>query len=298
MRARCASLKQIELAIPTDFMASKAQRGVSSNHAGGKTTVPFFPPHKRALSNRFEVLSSMPVSVEEEGCNTSDTSSTSAHFQRKKPRKQVRTGHHPVTRSLTNSDSTDLNPPNGEDPHAATNDDLQSPHGEGEPSESERDAEQVLTTNQGQSVEEQMNQMMVALQQKEEELVALREQVASTRNRTSDANASTSQGGPPRHPPPEISLESIQRTNSEGVRAQYMQTHYSMRPGYVKPYPLEVDMVPFPSDYRQPQFSKFNGTSSPHEHVAHFLAACQDTAHNGALLLRQFVQTLSGAAFT
>ena len=95
-----------------------------------------------------------------------------------------------------------------------------------------------------------MNQMMAALQQKEEELAALREQVANTRNRTSDANASTSQGGPPPHPPPEISLKSIQRMISEGVRAQYMQTHYSMRPGYVKPYPSEVDMVPFPSNYR------------------------------------------------
>jgi hypothetical protein len=49
-------------------------------------------------------------------------------------------------------------------------------------------------------------------------------------------------------------------TISEGVKAQYMQTHYSMNPGYVKPYPLEVDMVPFPDNYRQPQFTKFNGT--------------------------------------
>ena len=36
-------------------------------------------------------------------------------------------------------------------------------------------AKQVLATNQGQSIEEQMNQMMAALQQKEEELAALRE---------------------------------------------------------------------------------------------------------------------------
>src|SRR6266508_1414233 len=71
-----------------------------------------------------------------------------------------------------------------------------------------------------------------------------------------------------------------------------------MRPGYGKPYPPDVDLVPFPANYRQPQFSKFNGGGSPHEHIAHFLAACQDTAQNGALLLRQFVQTLSGPAFT
>jgi hypothetical protein len=44
-------------------------------------------------------------------------------------------------------------------------------------------------------------------------------------------------------------------------------------------------MVPFPGIYQQPQFRKFNGSGSPHEHVAHFLAACQVTAHNGALLL-------------
>jgi hypothetical protein len=86
-----------------------------------------------------------------------------------------------------------------------------------------------------------------------------------------------------------ISLKAIQRMIAEGVKAQYMQTHYSMRPRYVKLYPPEVDMVPFPSNYQQPQFSRFNGSGSPHEYVAHFLAACQDTAHNGALLLRQFV---------
>ena len=120
--------------------------------------------------------------------------------------------------------------------------------------------------------------------------------MANARNHTSNVNAWTSHSGP--RPPPEITLESIQRMISEGVRAQYMQTHYSMCLGYVKPYPPEVDMVPFPNNYRQPQFSKSNGTGSPHEHVAHFLAACQDTAHNGALLLRQFVQTLSSPTFT
>ena len=83
----------------------------------------------------------------------------------------------------------------------------------------------MLATNEGQSVEEQMNRMMAALQQKEEELAALREQVANTRNHTSDANASTSHNGPHPHPQPEITLESIQRMISECVKAQYMQTH-------------------------------------------------------------------------
>ena len=337
VRARRASLRQREMAIPTNSTSSWVRGNASSSHAGGTrgeikaatpkventTTLAYRPPHKRASSNRFEVFSSMPVSVEEKACNTSDTSSASAHFKRKKPRKQIPVGHRPVTRSLTSSGnsrnntiyvgsynplfddhsnfenelldtagSADLNPLNGEDPQASSGNGSPSSYSESEPSS----AEQVLATNQGQSVEEQMNQMMAALQQKEEELAALREQVANTRNRTNDVNASTSHNGP--HHQPEITLEAIQRMISEGVKAQYMQTHYSMRPGYVKPYPPEVDMVPFPNNYRQPQFSKFNGTGSPHEHVAHFLAACQDTTHNGALLLRQFVQTLSGPAFT
>jgi uncharacterized protein YoxC len=56
----------------------------------------------------------------------------------------------------------------------------------------------VLATNQGQSIEEQMNQMMAALQQKEEELAALRDQVANTKKCTNDVNASTSHNSP--HP--------------------------------------------------------------------------------------------------
>ena len=67
--------------------------------------------------------------------------------------------------------SADPNPLNGEDPQAPSEDDSQPPHSESEPSS----AEQVLATNQGQSVEEQLNRMMAALQQKEEELAALRE---------------------------------------------------------------------------------------------------------------------------
>lgn len=71
-------------------------------------------------------------------------------------------------------------------------------------------------------------------------------------------SSSSQQGGT------EIKLEPIQRMIAEGVKAQYMQTHYSMRPRYVKPYPPDVDSVPFPANYRQPQYSKFNSSESPH----------------------------------
>ena len=92
----------------------------------------------------------MPVSVEEVACNTSDTSSASTHIKRKKPHKQILVGHHPVTRSLTNSGLVDPNPLNGEDPHASSGNGSPSPHSESEPG----DAEQVLATIEGQSIEE------------------------------------------------------------------------------------------------------------------------------------------------
>jgi hypothetical protein len=114
--------------------------------------------------------------------------------------------------------------------------------------------------------------------------------MANNTNSEAERNTSTSRNND--QAGPEVNLEAIQKMIAEGVKTQYMQTHYSMRPGYVKPYPPDVDLVPFPANYRQPQFTKFS------EHIAHFLAACQETAQNGALLLRQFVQTLSGPAFT
>jgi hypothetical protein len=120
---------------------------------------------------------------------------------------------------------------------------------------------------------------------------------ASNERQRNEANAAMSQNSHQSASTP-ISLKAIQRMIAEGVKAQYMETNYSMWLWYVKPHPPEVDMVPFPSNYCQTQFSKFNESGSPHEHVAHFLAACQDTYHNGALLLRQFVQMLSGPTFT
>jgi hypothetical protein len=104
----------------------------------------------------------------------------------------------------------------------------------------------VLATNQGQSIEEQMNQMMAALQQKKSWQRSVT-RWPTPKKRTNDVNASTSHNSP--HPQPEITLKAIQRMISKGVRAQYMQIHHSMCTGYVKPYPPEVDMVPFPNNY-------------------------------------------------
>jgi len=69
--------------------------------------------------------------------------------------------------------------------------------------------------------------------------------------------------------------------------------------GYRNPYSTHYDSVAFPKGYQKPNFEKFDGNNgSPHEHSAHFYSACGETALNDALLIRQFVQSLKGAAFT
>jgi hypothetical protein len=309
-----AAYKQRELAISTNFVSSKVQdMGVASpshtssmpkkkvrttpSTSAAKTLAPF-SIRREASTNPFEVLSSMSVEVTEVSNSNSEASSASVHFKRKKLRKQIPLGHRPVTRSRTNAGNMEdrsiyvgsYNPLYNEPTNVEN--DLVNTAGSDEPKDDESHSQngnsgpthEVLMANSGGSAEQQVAQLEAALRQKEEELAALRRQVADKaangENERPEGSRTNNQNDPP------LSVEAIQRMISEGVKAQYMQTHYSMRPGYVKPYPPEVDMVPFPDNYRQPQFTKFNGTGSPHEHVAHFLAACQDTSHNGALLLR------------
>jgi len=109
----------------------------------------------------------MPVGITEKYSDASQSSSASTHFKRKKPRKQIPSGHRPITRSLSGCRSDDSN--------AISNDDLCSPlNNQVGPS----CVEQVLAANDGHSVDQQMAQLMATLQQKEDELVALREQMA------------------------------------------------------------------------------------------------------------------------
>jgi len=95
-----------------------------------------------------------------------------------------------------------------------------------------------------------------------------------------------------------ISPNDIKALIAEGIREFQM----SMTPpvlGYLKPYPSHYDAIPFPKGYQRPIFDKFDGiSSSPHEHLAHFYSACGETSQLDAFLVRQFVQSLKGSAFT
>jgi len=68
--------------------------------------------------------------------------------------------------------------------------------------------------------------------------------------------------------------------------------------GCENPYPSHYDLILFPKGYQKPNFEKFDGINgSSHEHLAHFYSVCGETTFNDALLIRQFVQSLKGAAF-
>ena len=307
-----AALKQREMAVRANSGYSRIQGRDSpstSQVSGGngakemasterkttRTLAPW-PTRKKVSGNSFEVFNAMLVGVKAVTDNSSETSSASTHFKRKKARKTIVEGPRRMTRSQKGSDYEELGSSNGGSYNPLSDSTPCPSENEIELHHGAEHTEQVLATNEARSVEEQLANLMAALQQKEDELVTLRIQMSNNQNKGNEgdggASASSQHGGAG------LNLEAIQRMIAEGVKSQLMQTQYSMRPGYVKPYPPDVDLVPFPTNYRQPQFSKFNGSGSPHEHIAHFLAACQDTANNGALLLRQFVQTLSGPAFT
>jgi hypothetical protein len=86
---------------------------------------------RKASQKLFEVLASMPVGFTGGDENFSETSSTSTHFKRKKSKKND-VDHHHVTRSLTSSGSSGLLHIEGGLSHV----------------------EQVLSTNEGHTVEE------------------------------------------------------------------------------------------------------------------------------------------------
>jgi hypothetical protein len=66
--------------------------------------------------------------------------------------------------------------------------------------------------------------------------------------------------------------------------------------GYTKPYPSDYDLIPLPSKYLLPEFTKFNGSegSSSIEHVSRYLAQLRMILVSGPLWVRFFSQSLTG----
>lgn len=148
------------------------------------------------------------------------------------------------------------------------------------------------TTN----VEEQLQDLQRRLAAKDAEIAALAAQVAS--QASFDAQKRAQEQDEAQASGTKTTQDDLRTLIAEGIR----DFQASMNPpvvGYRKPYPAHYDAFPFPHGYQKPTFEKFDGINgSPHEHLAHFYSACGESSQTDALLIRQFVQSLKGAAFT
>ncbi len=149
----------------------------------------------------------------------------------------------------------------------------------------------------GSNLEERLAQLEAGLAQKDAEITAFRARTAQNPPPTVEVPPVVHTTAPATQPTTLIP-EAVQQMITETFKALQLGATANSSTGYQKAYPAYIDLVPFPPNYQQPQFSHFDGTGSPTEHIAHFLSQCGDTAQSGPLLMRQFVQTLRKAAFT
>ncbi|WJZ97157.1 hypothetical protein VitviT2T_015785 [Vitis vinifera] len=149
----------------------------------------------------------------------------------------------------------------------------------------------------GSNLEERLAQLEAGLAQKDAEITAFRARTAQNPPPTVEVPPVVHTTAPATQPTTLIP-EAVQQMITETFKALQLGATANSSTGYQKAYPVYIDLVPFPPNYQQPQFSHFDGTGSPTEHIAHFLSQCGDTAQSGPFLMRQFVQTLRKAAFT
>ncbi|KAF7022825.1 hypothetical protein CFC21_035467 [Triticum aestivum] len=188
-RKKRAALKQREMEIRADSGYSRIQgkdspstsqvsRGngakemASTENKTTRTLAPW-PTRKKVSGNSFEVFNAMPVGVKGVTDNSSETSSASIHFKRKKACKTVVEGPCRTTWSQKGSDHEELGSSNGGSYNPLSDSTPCPSENEIELHHGAEHTEQVLAANETRPVEEQLANLTAALQQKEDELAAL-----------------------------------------------------------------------------------------------------------------------------
>lgn len=136
----------------------------------------------------------------------------------------------------------------------------------------------------GSNLEERLAQLEAGLAQKDAEITAFRARTAQNPPPTVEVPPVVHTTAPATQPTTLIP-EAVQQMITETFKALQLGATANSSTGYQKAYPAYIDLVPFPPNYQQPQFSHFDGTGSPTEHIAHFLSQCGDTAQSGPLLM-------------
>ena len=64
-----------------------------------------------------------------------------------------------------------------------------------------------------------------------------------------------------------------------------------------RPYPLELDSVPYPPMFKLSTLQTYDGKSSPNQHICYFRSQTSNVIDNDAIMARLFIGTLKGVAF-
>ena len=138
--------------------------------------------------------------------------------------------------------------------------------------------------------------MQRKLIKKDAEIAALAARVASQASTSARIQLPTAEEG--HTSSSSITQDELKTLIAQGIKEFQASINLPVR-GCRKPYPAHYDIIPLLTGYQKLNFEKFNGLAgSPQEHLAHFYLACGESALIDALLIRQFVQSLKGFAFT
>ena len=86
----------------------------------------------------------------------------------------------------------------------------------------------------------------------------------------------------------------------KGIKAQIAsltQRDEVKKVGTVRPYPLEWDSVPYPSNFKPPMLHLYDGKSSSNQHIYYFRSQTGNVVGNDTIMARPFIGTLKGVAF-
>ncbi|KAA0065384.1 ty3-gypsy retrotransposon protein [Cucumis melo var. makuwa] len=157
-------------------------------------------------------------------------------------------------------------------------------------------------------MERKINFLMKAVEERDHEITALREQMRTRETaessqtpvvKATDKGKNVVQKNQPQQQSVSVASLSVQQLQdmiANSIRAQYGGPPHTTFM-YSKPYTKRIDNLRMPLGYQPPKFQQFDGKGNPKQHIAHFVETCENAGSRGDQLVRQFVRSLKGNAF-
>ncbi|KAA0054593.1 ty3-gypsy retrotransposon protein [Cucumis melo var. makuwa] len=136
-------------------------------------------------------------------------------------------------------------------------------------------------------MEKKINFLMKAVEERDHEITALREQMRTRETaessqtpvvKATDKGKNVVQENQPQQQSisvASLSIQQLQDMIANSIRAQYggsPQTTFM----YFKPYTKRIDSLRMPLGYQPPKFQQFDGKGNPKQHIAHFVETCEN----------------------